>query len=105
MLDSQQQRVRLPYMKNFTTESTESLSSFEDILRAALELPPIDKAILIDRLIESLDGSEPTETEQTEIDAAWAEEIESRVRDIDEGRVELIPGEEVLAKLRSRFKK
>lgn len=49
--------------------------------------------------MESLDAPE-----QKEIDAAWAEEIERRIRDIDEGKVELIPGDEVLAELRARFK-
>ncbi|HXQ74545.1 MAG TPA: addiction module protein [Pyrinomonadaceae bacterium] len=86
-------------MKSYKTESSERLTSFEEILRAALDLPPSGRAMLAGHLLESLDGSE-----QTEVDAAWAEEIERRIRDIDEGRVELIPGEEVLAELRSRFK-
>jgi putative addiction module component (TIGR02574 family) len=86
-------------MKNNKTESSERLSSFEEILQSALQLPSFDRARLADRLIESLDGSGPTE-----LDDAWAEEIERRIRDIDEGRVELLPGEEVLARLRSRFR-
>lgn len=86
-------------MKSYKTESSEPLTSFDEILSAALALPPNARAMLVGHLLESLDGSE-----QTEIDAAWAEEIERRVRDIDDGRVELIPGEEVLAELRSRFK-
>ena len=95
-------------MRSYKTESTESLSSFEEILRVALDLSPKERAMLASRLIESLDGSEHTKldsSELAEIDAAWAEEIERRVSDIDEGRVELIPGDEVLAKLRSRYKK
>ena len=36
------------------------------------------------------------------VDQAWTEEIERRVREIEEGKVELIPGEEVMKKLRSR---
>lgn len=94
-------------MKSRKTESTERLNSFEEILRAALALSPQAKSMLASRLIESLDGSEQAEwdsSKQAEIDAAWAEEIERRIRDIDEGRVKLIPGEEVLARLRSRFK-
>ena len=89
-------------------ESIERLSSFEELLHAALDLPPKARAMLASRLIESLNGSEPTEldsSEQAKIDAVWAEEIERRIRDIDEGRVELIPGEEVMAKLRSRIKR
>jgi len=55
--------------------------------------------MLAGQLLESLD-----DPEQTEIDTAWSEEIERRIRDVDEGKVKLIPGEEVLAELRSRFK-
>lgn len=86
-------------MKVYKEESTEQLKSFQDILLAALNLPQDARAMLAGQLLESLDDAE-----QTEIDAAWSEEIERRIRDIDEGRVKLIPGEEVLAELRSRFK-
>jgi putative addiction module component (TIGR02574 family) len=86
-------------MKSYKKESSEPLTSVVEILRTALELPPDARAMLAGHLLESLDDSE-----QTEIDAAWSEEIERRIRDIDEGRVKLIPGEEVLAELRSRFK-
>jgi putative addiction module component (TIGR02574 family) len=86
-------------MKSYQNESSKDLGSLDEILRAALELPPSARAMLAGHLLESLDASD-----QTEIDAAWSEEIERRIRDIDEGRVKLIPGEEVLAALRSRFK-
>ena len=76
-----------------------TLSSFDEILSAALDLEPKLRAMLAAHLLESLDDSE-----QVEIDSAWSEEVERRIREIDEGRVELIPGEEVLAELRSRFK-
>jgi putative addiction module component (TIGR02574 family) len=86
-------------MKSYKETLSEHSSSLDEILRAALDLPPESRARLASVLLESLDDSE-----QTEMDAAWSEEIERRIRDIDKGRVELIPGEEVLAKLRSRFK-
>jgi len=86
-------------MKSYKTDSSELSSSFDQILRAAMELPPDSRAMLAGHLLESLD-----QPEQMEIDAAWSEEIERRIRDVDEGRVKLIPGEEVLAELRSRFK-
>jgi len=86
-------------MKSYKTDSSELSSSFAQILRAAMELPPDSRAMLAGHLLESLD-----QPEQMEIDAAWSEEIERRIRDVDEGRVKLIPGEEVLAELRSRFK-
>lgn len=76
------------------------LDNFDEILSTALGLPSDERAMLADHLLASLDG-----LSQEEIDAAWAEEIEKRIRDIDEGKVELIPGEEVMIKLRSRRKR
>jgi putative addiction module component (TIGR02574 family) len=73
--------------------------NYDEILSAALSLPPGARAMLADHLLESLDAED-----QKRIDAIWAEEAERRVRAIDEGRVELIPGDEVLADLRTRIK-
>ena len=86
-------------MNSFKEEPSERSTTFDETLRAALELSPVDRAMLADRLRESLEDSE-----QTAIDAAWAKEIDSRIRDIDEGRVKLIPGDEVMESLRSRYK-
>lgn len=73
------------------------MSTFEEILSAALALPPEMRAILADHLLTSLDGED-----QRRIDALWAEEAERRVRAIDEGRVETIDGELVMRELRAR---
>ena len=75
------------------------LSNFDEILRAALALPAEARAMLSDRLLESLDGPD-----QKRIDALWAEEAERRLREIDEGKVEMIDGELVIQRLRSRRK-
>jgi putative addiction module component (TIGR02574 family) len=74
-----------------------AMSTFEEILSAALALPPRTRAMLADHLLASLDGPN-----QKKIDAAWAEEFEQRIREIDEGKVETIDGELVMQKLRSR---
>jgi len=76
------------------------MSTFEEILSAALALPPGMRAVLADHLLASLDGED-----QKRIDALWAEEAERRIREIDEGKVEMIDGELVMQKLRSRFKR
>jgi len=73
------------------------LDSFEEILRAALALPPGMRAMLADHLLVSLDAPN-----QKQIDATWAEEIEKRIREIDEGKVEMIDDEVVMKELRSR---
>lgn len=73
------------------------MNTYEEIISAALSLPPNARAMLAERLLDSLNSED-----QERIDAIWAEEAERRVRAIDEGRTKLIPGDEVLAKLRSR---
>jgi putative addiction module component (TIGR02574 family) len=73
------------------------LHDFDQILKAALALPPDARAMLADHLLVSLDAPN-----QKQIDAAWAEEIERRIREIDEGKVETIDGESVMQKLRTR---
>lgn len=74
--------------------------NFDEILSAALSLSPGSRAMLASHLLESLDWED-----QKRIDAVWAEEAERRVKAIDEGRPELIPGDEVMAELRSRVKR
>lgn len=67
----------------------------EQIEREALELPPEQRARLVDRLWESLD-----DTTVPGLSQEWQQEIEERGRDIDEGRVQLIPGEQVVREAR-----
>ena len=69
-----------------------------ELLREASQLPEADRAELAGRLLESLDG-EPDE----DVEAAWAEEIERRVRQIESGEVKTIPWEDVREKLYARL--
>jgi putative addiction module component (TIGR02574 family) len=69
----------------------------QELFREAAELSDRDRAELAGMLLESLDG-EPDPA----IEAAWADEVERRVRQIDAGEVELIPWEKVRAELFSR---
>jgi len=87
-------------MESFKEEPSERQTPFNEILAAPLKLSPVDRGMLADRLAETLE-----EPAQAEIDAAWANEIESRIREIDEGKVKLIPGEEVMERLRPRYKR
>ena len=73
------------------------MQDFEEILSAALSLSPNQRAMLTDHLLASFDSPN-----QKEIDAAWAEEAERRMREIDEGRVEATDGELVMQELRAR---
>lgn len=72
----------------------------DKILKEALSLPADERASLVERLLQSLNL--PTETE---IARLWAEEAERRVAQLESGEVELIPGEQVFAKIRAKYRK
>ena len=67
----------------------------EEILEAALKLEPGDRAHLVAELSASLEG--------VELGEVWDDEIQRRIDDIDAGRVQPVPGEEVLSRLEQRF--
>jgi putative addiction module component (TIGR02574 family) len=64
------------------------------------ELSDSEKETLLHQLWEELDGPG-----DTDINAAWLEEIERRAREIDDGVVALVPADEVFAKIESSLKK
>jgi putative addiction module component (TIGR02574 family) len=64
----------------------------KDLFREASELPESDRAEL---------GSLEGEADEG-VEAAWAEEIERRVRQIDSGEIKTIPWEQVRANLYAR---
>ncbi len=68
------------------------------VVEDALELPADARISLIERILVSLNL--PT---RTDIDKMWSEEAERRVADIDREEVELIPGEDVFAKIRRKY--
>jgi putative addiction module component (TIGR02574 family) len=73
------------------------MSTYEEIISAALSLPPGARAMLAEHLLDSLNGED-----QKRIDALWADEIERRIREVDESKVTPIPGDQVMDRLRSR---
>jgi putative addiction module component (TIGR02574 family) len=77
-----------------------TMHTYEEIMSAALSLPPGARAMLAEHLLESLDAED-----QTRIDILWAEEAERRDKEIEDGSVNAIPGEEVMNRLRSRYKR
>ena len=60
-----------------------------------LSLPCEDRIYLVDRLLESLNAPS-----REEIDRIWAEEAEGRIDELDSGKVQAIPGEQVFAEIR-----
>ena len=70
-----------------------------EVIEKALALSTLDRSLVIDRLIASLDEGPAEEgVEQT-----WAEEIKRRVDDIRSGSAKMIPGEEVRRRLAARL--
>jgi putative addiction module component (TIGR02574 family) len=68
------------------------------ILEAAMALPPEARAELADAWLDSLDSPMPTELE-----SAWAKEIERRMAVYERDPSIAIPGEQVLAEMRARW--
>lgn len=56
--------------------------------------------MLAEHLLESLDAED-----QDRIDSLWAKEAERRDQEVEDGIVTAIPGEEVMNRLRSRYKR
>jgi len=70
----------------------------DKVFDEALSLPSDARMTLLEKLIASLNL--PT---HAEIDLLWAEEAERRISQIDQGKVELISGDEVFAKIRRKY--
>ena len=77
-----------------------TISTYEELITAAMTLSPYERARLAEHLIKSLDAED-----QERIDRLWAAEAERRNREIEDGIVKAIPGEEVMNRLRSRYKR
>ena len=69
----------------------------DEIFRAALSLPEEIRAVLAERLLESLDSAG-----QREIDARWGKEAEDRIDAYDRGEIAALP-EAVLQRVKRRF--
>ena len=70
------------------------------VFEEALSLPSDERVSLVEKLLTSLNL--PI---QEEIDQLWAEEAKRRVSQMERGEVKLIPGNEVFAKIRRKYKR
>lgn len=71
--------------------------NLKNVFQDAVQLPERNRATLAGLLIETLDP-----VSESDVEAAWSEEIKRRVAEIDAGKVELISWEEVRAELFGR---
>ena len=70
------------------------------VIEEALSLPADLRLSLVEKLLTSLNL--PIDED---IDRLWAEEAERRVSQIEKGKIKLVPGEEVFAKIRAKHGK
>lgn len=70
----------------------------ERVKDEVLQLAEQDRAELAHLLLESLE-----ETEDVDVEAAWDEELENRLKRIDEGQARLRPALQVLAEIRDKY--
>jgi len=70
-----------------------------EILKKALALPPEARAAIAGTLLESLNDGPADEG----VEAAWSEEIKRRIEEIDSGKIQMIPYEEVRRRLAARL--
>jgi putative addiction module component (TIGR02574 family) len=71
-----------------------SASLIQELSRRAKELTPDERVQLAEEILASIHGADE------EIDAGWDAEIKRRLAEIENGEAELIPAEEVFARLR-----
>ena len=69
--------------------------TIEQLAEEALALPSESRALLADRIVESLDVCE-----MSDLDQVWGTEAKRRRDEVREGRVKTIPGDEAFLKVR-----
>lgn len=80
----------LPELENLMS------ATVEEIETQALNLPVDQRARLIEKLIVSLDS-------ESDVEQAWAAEVQRRHAEIESGAVALLPGAHTLAQLRAEL--
>jgi len=72
---------------------------FDSIVTQALQMPEKERALMAQKLISSLE-----EAEDLEAEIQWQQEVQRRLTEIDEGKVECISWEVVERRLRANAK-
>jgi putative addiction module component (TIGR02574 family) len=73
-------------------------NALSELKQKAAQLTEAERAELALELIESLDDQVDADA-----DEAWRVEIERRIADFESGKVKLIPGDEVFARIRRKL--
>jgi putative addiction module component (TIGR02574 family) len=75
------------------------MAAYDVLLDQALQLSDEERGKLAARLFKSLDPDDDDELSPEQWDAAWSAELDRRIREVREGTVELVDGDEMLAEL------
>ena len=70
--------------------------TLDQLAEEAMQLPPSARALLAERMVESLEAGE-----RDEVERAWAAEAVRRRDEVRSGRVQPVPGDQVLAEVRN----
>lgn len=76
------------------------MNTAEKLYQDALALPAATRVELTERLVASLADDVPAEIQRAQID-----EVRKRIAQVESGEVELIPGDEALARVRNLLAK
>lgn len=79
-------------------------TTLNSVYELAQELSLADRHALANRLFDQLEEGEADGTPE-EIEAAWAEEIEKRARELNDGTVKGLTLEEVLERMDQRWER
>ncbi len=71
-----------------------------ELLKRALALTSQERAELAGSLLESLDGADD---DPEAVEAAWSEEIARRIKDLDSGKAQTVPWEDVRHRISSKL--
>ena len=74
-------------------------AELDEVTDMALGLTPRDQSLLLSRLFDNLESLGV----DAEHEAAWAAEIERRVKEIESGDAQFVDHEDVMNELRERF--
>ncbi len=77
------------------------MKNADAIIKEALSLPLAGKALVIRRLVESLDEGEA----DPGAEEAWAEVVAQRIADLDAGRAKVIDGKAAIKKARAELRR
>jgi putative addiction module component (TIGR02574 family) len=77
------------------------MSAVDDVLGAALSLPPEDRAVIANKLFESLDADDNL----SDVDQEWEQEIVRRVESYKRGESQAIDADIVFARIREELER